>query len=280
MMVELAINEFPQVLSLYAASEGRFPLISAVIQGKQRGQIFADKREAPRFALVVSDFGFTLAFGAFDSQAVKEVFEVLGHASLLKPRYLLWYHPPAAWQHLLDRLVPVRVRRRTRIRLNFLEDRALWLGQPVILPPGYSCEPLSRELIPRIEKFGVQIGSRFWSSVDDFLSRGFGACVIGDGEVRSLCYAAVVIDGLAEIDVATEQSFRGHGLATLATQCFIRECILRGVLPTWDCFDYNAGSLKLALKLGFEKALTYPFYSFELPLECDSLLSVSSTRTA
>jgi RimJ/RimL family protein N-acetyltransferase len=82
----------------------------------------------------------------------------------------------------------------------------------------------------------------------------------------SLCYAAAVADGLAEVDVVTSAEFRGRGLAGVVTREFIKECLRRGVAPTWDCFDYNAGSVKLAEGLGFVEARRYDFYSFNVPI--------------
>jgi predicted GNAT family acetyltransferase len=84
--------------------------------------------------------------------------------------------------------------------------------------------------------------------------------------VVSLCYAAAVADGLAEVDVATDPEFRERGLAGVVTRQFIRECLSRGVAPTWDCFEYNAGSMKLARKIGFVEMRRYPFYSFNVPV--------------
>jgi RimJ/RimL family protein N-acetyltransferase len=147
------------------------------------------------------------------------------------------------------------------VRFDFAADRARWLDAP----PPTGVRPLSAELLPAADELGLGITSRFWASAADFEANGFGACVLEGGRVAAVCYAAAVVDGLAEVDVATRPDAQGRGLAFAAAQAFVRECRARGVAPTWDCFAENAASMRLAAKLGFVPARTYPFYTFRTP---------------
>jgi GNAT superfamily N-acetyltransferase len=267
MFAELQPDEFPRVLPLYRAAGVRFPLISAVIQRRQRGRVFADAGAAPGAAFVVTDFGFACRLGGeggkeFDAGLAR----LLATAGALRPEYLLWYAPPADWQARLDALGAPTVRRRERVRFEFREGRAGWLGAPVECPAGFELKRLSAELVPATEGLGVDLASRFWASADDFAENGLGVCLTAGGEVASLCYAAAVADGLAEVDVVTRPEYRGRCLADAVTRQFVKECLGRGIEPTWDCFAYNAGSMRLAEKHGFAEWYRYPFYSFNVPL--------------
>ncbi|MDQ3803234.1 MAG: GNAT family N-acetyltransferase [Acidobacteriota bacterium] len=266
MTTELKPEEFSRVLPLYRAAGACFPLVSAVLQGRQRGQVFADRREGPGAAFAVTGFGFALLVGGGDEQFDAGLARLLAAGGALRPAYLLWYSPPARWQARLDAAGAEVVRRRGRIRYEFREERAGWLAEPVECPEGFELQALSRDLIPKTEPLGVALGSRFWSSAEDFAENGLGVCLTRGGEVVSLCYAAAVADGLAEVDVVTRPESRGRGLAGVVTRQFIRECLRRGLAPTWDCFDYNAGSVRLAEGLGFAEVSRYPFYSFNVPL--------------
>jgi len=263
--VELQPNEFGRVLPMYRAAGICFPLISAVIHNSQRGQVFADDRETPTSAVVVTDFGFMLFLGAEDNESFNAGVAGLFAAGEFKPSYLLWYSPPISWQRRLDAVGGNLVKRRERIRFEFDPERAVCLATPNPSPAGFELKSLSAELISKTEKFGVKIESRFWASAEDFLEHGLGVCLLKDAEVVSICYAAAMVDGLAEIDVATDPEFRGRGLASVTAQVFIRDCLRRRVLPTWDCFDYNTWSIRLALKLGFVSTRNYAFYSFNVP---------------
>ena len=267
MIIELELDSFPSVLPLYRVTGICFPLILAVIQKKQRGQVFADRQENPDSAVVITNLGFMSFLGMEQNKVFNAgLTELLASRDVTRPTYLLWYSPPTYWQERLDVLVPDSARRRERMRLEFCEERADFLKEAAQCPADFELRNLDTDLIPKTERFGLRIDSRFWPSAADFLEHGLGVCLIKDDEMVSLCYSACVADGLAEIDIITQEEYRGRGLGTLVAQQFIRECVDRGTTPTWDCFVYNVASVRLAEKLGFIKVRTYPFYSFNVPL--------------
>ena len=259
MIVELQSQDFHEVLPLYRSSGLSFPLISAVIQQQQRGQIFADQRKNPRSAVVINNFGFMCLLGVEDDQS--SLNQLFSTNDAIRPSYLLWYAPPHKWQEKLD---AAGARRRERIRYEFNKDRDL--NEPITCPTGFEIRKLDRELVPKTSRFKLDLDSRFWSSIEDVEENGLGFCIMKDSEVVSICYAAAISDGLAEVDVVTDEAYRGQGLGSLVSLQFIRECLLRGITPTWDCFSYNTNSLRLAERLGFSELVRYPFYSFNIPL--------------
>ena len=268
MIAELRPIEFNRVLPLYRATGMSFPLISAVIQQKQRGQVFADERDRPGSALVVTDFGFMFWVGAEQNELLDEgLSQAFRSRDAFSPSYLLWYSPPAGWQRELDAVGPERVKRRERVRFEFHAERAGWLKEVVQCPAGLELRKLSSDLISKTERFGLKLDSRFWASAADFLDNGLGVCLMQDGEVVSLCYTAAIADRLGEIDVVTQTEFRGSGLANCVAQQLIRECLSSKIIPTWDCFLDNIGSRRLAEKLEFTPLYSYPFYSFNVPIE-------------
>jgi len=152
MITELESDSFPSVLPLYRSSVIRFPLIAAVIEQKQRGQVFVDKCDAPEAAFVVTDFGFTYLFesrqnGDFDAALA----QLLSTPNALKPGYLLWYSPPDQWQTRFDALGNELARRRGRIRFEFGQEQAKWLNEEIETPTGFELQAMSAELIPSTE---------------------------------------------------------------------------------------------------------------------------------
>lgn len=260
-MIELDPQEFPEVLPLYRSSGLCFPLISAVIQQQQRGQIFVDQKTNPRSSVVVNNFGFMGLLGVEDDP--QSLIQLFATNDKIRPSYLLWFIPPQKWQERLD---AAGARRRERIRYEF---RGRSEDEPVTCPAGFEMRKLDRELLPKTSKYKMELDSRFWSSIEDFEKNGLGFCVVKDNEVVSICYAAAISDGLAEVDVVTDEAYRGQGLGSLVSRVFIRECLGRGIKPAWDCFDYNTNSQRLAERLGFSELVRYPFYSFNIPLTFD-----------
>jgi RimJ/RimL family protein N-acetyltransferase len=265
-MTELRPEQFASVLSLYQQSGRCFPLISAVLQQKQRGQVFVDRQARPRSALVITNFGFALFLGDPDNDDFNGSIEgILSQSDIIRPSYLLWYDPPSAWSEKFSCFEPEIVKRRERIRFQYPEglDGA---GKEPDCPVGFEIRQLDRALMNKTEKFNLQIGSRFWSSEEDFCANGIGTCIMKDGDIASLCYAACVVDGLAEVDIVTDPVYRGTGLATVVAEQFIGDCLRKKVYPTWDCFSYNEGSMRLAEKLGFMREFGYTLFSFNIPV--------------
>jgi len=123
MISALEPKDYPSVLSLYGELESAFPLIGAVIEKQQRGQIFVDQPGSPTAAVVITDFGFMSFLGTDQNKNFNSgLASLLADSATIKPAYLLWYAPPAAWQERLDALLPELVRCRERARFEFHPD--------------------------------------------------------------------------------------------------------------------------------------------------------------
>jgi RimJ/RimL family protein N-acetyltransferase len=272
MLEALDPGRYAELIPLYRDAGGKFPIILAVLEGSQPGQVFTAPGEADA-ALVVHQFGFMRLIERRPVEAMDAgLSELFGAAEgAIRPSYLLWYDPPPRWQERLDALGSDVARRRERLRFAFDESRAAYATEPAHCPEGFSVRRMDRELLPKAEKFGLALESRFWPSAEPFLEHGLPVCVVKDGEIASLCYGAAVGGGAAEVDVATDPEFRQLGLGTVAAEQFVRECLAAGIEPAWDCFTYNAGSMKLAEKLGFVPDRGYAFYSFNIPVALPAL---------
>jgi len=239
-----------------------FPLIQAVLAGCQEGDILADDDQQPSVVLVVTKFGFTYAFGEeADEEQWRALVGTLFTHENLKNRYLLWYDPPPVCRYVLATLPDEVAKERTRIRFKFDSKRQDNELRDEGLPARVEVRKVGRQTLAKLSRFTLDIGARFWGSEQDFLDQGFGFVAEIDDEVASICYSACVVNGLAEIDVATLDNHRGQGLAGAVCKAFIGHCRREGIMPTWDCFDYNKASCRLAAGLGFEAFKTYPFYS-------------------
>ena len=265
MFFTLDTKDFKKILPLYLGEEIIFPLILAVIQQQQRGWVFVDDLIHPTSAMVINNFGFMQFIG--NSKLTNNLDKFFKNPTARIPSYLLWYAPPLQIQKALDNFTKEQVRRRERARFIFQEKNIKSLTG---CPAGFTVQRLDKELLMLAENFKLDISSRFWESMDDFLNHGIGTCVTKDGVIVSLCYSACIVDNLTEIDVFTQAEYRGFGLATIAAQNFISECLYRGITPTWDCFVNNDASMKLAKLLGFKQTVVYPFYSFNLPINISS----------
>lgn len=268
MLIELSSEEI-KAADRHARLGSKFPLLQAVVRQKQPGAVFAERRAEPNAFAIVTRFGFMGICGdSEDPRFDVGLLELLSTPGANTPSYLLWYAPPAHWQDRLDKAAgSVRRRERTRFRLN--RDLADCLRRTESPQRGVEVRPLDAALLPTTAPLGLHLDSRFWSSAEQLLAEGVGACTMLNGEVVSVCYSACVVDGFAETDVATIPQHQGRGLASKAARLYIDNCIRKGIEPMWDCFTTNKMSMALAKSLGFEPQQTYPLYSFNVPLHFD-----------
>ena len=235
-----------------------FPLINAVINTQQKGDIFPIDAIGKSY-FIIHKSGFSYCF-IFDENETTEDFDKYILKGENIPQYFHVYSPP---QPLIDicsvRNKFINTRLRSRIQLQYLSTSFL---NTVSLPDGFYVKKIDESSMDLLEVFNLSIGSKFWSSMADFLENGFGFCVYSsNGEPASVCYSACVSNGVAEIDVATLPQFQNKGLAKIAVTEFVRHCLKHNIIANWDCFKENIASLNTAESIGFKQIREYPFLS-------------------
>ena len=76
--------------------------------------------------------------------------------------------------------------------------------------------------------------------------------IIKDGTCASFCSAFMLGRSHAELDVGTEEEYRGHGYAKWAAATLIAELLKRNIEPDWCTWPYRMESQMLAKAIGFE----------------------------
>lgn len=249
------------LLEMYARASMDFPLIRSVVECIQPGRAYVDHVDRVQLAFVASTFGFAFLFGSLSSEKkLDEVVDFLFSDPELKGRYLLWYNPPKRCRARMDAMEEEVASRRTRIQFSFTREEFVGHRRHRMDYDAHITR-IDREILQRLGPFALDIGGRFWPSEEAFLEKGFGfVALIGD-RVAAVCYTACVVNGVAEIDVVTDEAFREGGLGEGVAVAFLVHCLQGGIRPNWDCFDYNEPSLRLARRLGFKAERRYPFYS-------------------
>ena len=125
-------------------------------------------------------------------------------------------------------------------------------------------EPAVRELTMDdaglLEAAGVN-GADFRGGLPALLQLGTVAGAVVDGRIVSTAQTAAITGRYADIGVATDEQWRGRGLATAAASFIARRIQETGRTPVWSCGEDNMASLRVAQKLGFEEVsrLSYVF---------------------
>lgn len=243
----------------YRRHEAYFPLIGAVLLDQQDGFVLADDSLSPRRFYVEHTFGFAQVFGCADAEFDEELRQYLVIEKSFAASKVRLYTP----------IEPAFIR-----RPEFAHARSE--RQRFILDPGRMESAGDMDALgdPGVEIKSVQAGDlgvieerfgivrRFWRSDSDFIASAYAVVALVSGSPASICYAAAVADGLAEIDVLTLEEHRRIGLGKRIVHVFSQYCLRQGLKPVWDCFTNNAGSMALCKSCGFEPLrAAYPFYT-------------------
>ena len=100
----------------------------------------------------------------------------------------------------------------------------------------------------------------FWSSAEEFLTKGKGYCLIRNDEVATVAFSAAVSSRQIDIGIETKEVYRRKGLAVIAAKKMAEYVLSIGKEPVWDCDAANAGSRATAEKVGFEVVSQYVYF--------------------
>lgn len=249
--------QYAVAYSLYRQCPAFFPLIGAVLLNEQAGAVYVDNATAPSQVYVEHCFGFAQLFGASLPDFEQE----------LKTYLLQKRNFPVAKVRLYTPNVPSFLLGPESVSLRSERQR-------FTMPAGHVSTAFHRAAPGNIrfdfvdrnnaslieERFGV-IG-RFWRSPEDFILKSRAVIAFDSEGPIAICYAAAIAEHRAEIDVLTLPDFRHAGLGKQVVWRFIQRCRDEGLLPLWDCFTNNAGSMALCRALGFEpNGEPYPFFT-------------------
>jgi hypothetical protein len=237
-------GSFVRVRPLVPSSDaaGHMAFVHALLDQTMPGRMFVDDVEGPRSAVACSDSGFWFALGEPRGDLLRESLDALKSALPASPASL--YATTPAWQVALDPLFWLRV---SRNEYHFI---ALPSQAPP-LPIGFSLVPLdariARLFAGSVDPWVIDI----WGGPERFAERVFGWAMMRGDQLASFCTACALGGGEAEVEIGTNPEFRRLGLAEAAGYAFARTALERGLRPAWTCSTGNAGSERLAAKLGF-----------------------------
>ncbi|MFX1534010.1 MAG: GNAT family N-acetyltransferase [Promethearchaeota archaeon] len=133
-----------------------------------------------------------------------------------------------------------------------------------IVPSGFKMEPISEKLLARtnLENIDgvIEEIDYTWGSRDDFFNKAFGFCLIHGDEVVGWCTAEYISKNKCGIGIETFQKYQRRGFATLTAAATVEHALSKNLIPHWDSWATNIGSIKVAEKVGFEKVEDYTIY--------------------
>jgi len=225
-------------------------LVNTILEG-HAGEAVVDDMNAPSIAMLA--YADVVIFGgdARHPQAIKLAQQLPEERAVL-PCSDEWHRLLAeVFGHLL---VPIE-------RFSFTDERldTDHLNQLALrVPEGYEIQAIDLAMAHLIVADPSLISPdhvRNFDTPEDFVQRGFGFCALHNGSIVAGVSTYAACSTGIEIQVNTQESYRGHGLATALSARLILQARERGLAAPWDAA--NEASAKLAKKLGYTSAGTW-----------------------
>lgn len=255
-MLKIEKEQIRLVSHLLNDENSHFPLLRSVLSEKKKGSVYVNSLETPTAAYIISSDGWCYQLGEEDDINFNSGLEdIISEETTKNNKPILWFGISKKWRRKLDDNDSLEVKDFPRIQYRFNKrDYISYMKNPF----PYQLEYISKENIEKVIEYSDSV-INFWGTMDNFIENGLGFILVDKGRIISHCISASVEEGEVEIDIETDDSYRGKGIARFMASCLIDECMKRGQTPKWDCAAENIPSRKLAAKLGFEEIKQYPF---------------------
>ncbi|MBC8230043.1 GNAT family N-acetyltransferase [bacterium] len=268
MIYKLIKSDYEKARSIFKGLEYNL-IISAVIDATSPGRIYVDDISHPKTAFLCSVEGCYLAgyedndeFNAALGKLVTEIILTRDNVEEDEDGIFIDFHPDN-WETKLGDIFTIRAPlKNRRRRYTCRKLKVNWKNQ---IPDGYSIHRIDGKLL---ERPGLKIPSHVtywmktnWGSIEYFMQKGFGFCMLHGNKMVSWCIADCVSGNQCEVGIHTAEEYRKRGLATLTVAATVDYCLSYGFISVgWHCDEDNIGSWKTAEKVGFEKTRDYVFH--------------------
>ncbi len=223
----------------------------SVAEGVQSGDIYTDDLNAPQYALFWHVSGFAYLTGQPKKEELDEIYALMKNESGKNPRRFVLEIKDEQTASYFQKKEDVEIHPRYGFRLKELKPE----GE---IPEGYELKEIDEKLFSEIK--GKIVPSSFWSSAEDFMTKGKGYCLMQGGEAAAAAFSAAVSSNQVDIGIETREEHRRKGLAAVVAKKMAAYALSIGKEPVWDCEASNIGSRATAEKIGFKIVAEYAYY--------------------
>jgi RimJ/RimL family protein N-acetyltransferase len=241
---------------------------AGVLEGKYPGRVFVDDLAQPRTAFLITRDMWCFLAGDPHNDAFNHALntailarEVVGEDVSM----LLLHCHPQDWGGQLatvfDPRLPIAHPRRRYIGRELRYD---WRAN---MPQGFTVRRADSSLL---ERPGLEIPEDVRNVLetcgpgDDPAQKGFGFVALHQGQIVAHAVVDCIVGGAGDIGLVTHEDYRRRGLATVTSAAAMEYGLAHGLnMINWDCGEHNAGSLRTAEKLGFERERDHTLYLWD-----------------
>lgn len=233
----------------------------SVLEGIIDGNVYVDDQSEPKGVFIEIENGIHHLYGSDEDSLFCQ--SVLGRINekISNDQLVVLFSNQSFEKHLKTTNLAYQKDLRTTFSLN--ESKLNNMLVPEI-PNHLKIEMINESNMNKSDLFPARYYELYWKDPDVFLTNSFGFRLI-DHENKILAEATSPASASAkiDIDIMTDEAFRGHGFGKLIAYHFISYGLKHNRLTDWACDTQNAPSYKLAKALGFEEKSEHPVFVFQ-----------------
>lgn len=259
-------SDFEKVKKVFGPDSKKF-VFQSIIEGNTPGEIYLNSLINPELYVVFDKGNFVLYVGgdttAYEeyNRCIKYIKEYILTEELKKEfyGYIKISYTSDLWKNaLLDAFNDLKVHQDRRALYKY-DIANIHYKTPENL--SYEIKSINEELLrdSSLESFELLkeeiLG--MWGSTEGFIKNGFGYCAVHGRKLISWCTAELVSKDHCGIGIETIETEQKKGVGAVLAANFLKECAIRNLIPYWDSWTRNLGSVKIAEKVGFYKVEEY-----------------------
>jgi RimJ/RimL family protein N-acetyltransferase len=253
-MIEIKEDKRGRVGTLFQGYKWNY-LADAILDG-YIGSVFADRVEDPQVGVLeVPKIKIKILGGDAGHPSAREYIEGLPLSSVL-------IFASDDWDELVETVHAGRMVHMPRFAFTS-ESLDIERLRTLItrVPEGYRLLQMDLSLAQKLAAEKSEFASDhmlIFESPEDFITHGFGFCIMEGDEIISAATTFAVCDKGIEIQINTRDKHQGKGLATVVAAQIMVYSLENGLDPNWDAA--NDISVGLAKKLGYTPQGSYLMY--------------------
>lgn len=260
-LYELNENEYNLITEIAQSTYKILPpMITSIINGNMKGTVYVNDKDNMELAIVLTNFDWIFVVGNSENEKTIELLCTLMNQKIESDaQQIAVFGVSQENAEIIKSNLQIELRAISKIRYKFNLKEYENKMQNLSINPSIKIKRINISNVDEVMRHidGIKM---FWNTSKHFLEKSFGYVLYIDSEIASVCFANNVCGFLREIDIFTNENYRGENYAVYTCSTFIEHCIKNNFMPHWETVNLNKSSLRLAEKLGFERDYEYPMH--------------------
>ncbi|WP_263705525.1 GNAT family N-acetyltransferase [Shouchella tritolerans] len=273
-MQRVPTARYPEIGSLFAHMSHQ-PIVKSILAGNTKGEVYSDCTLTPKSSMI-NGMGFEILVAGdagntrFNQEAANYVADkVVPIAKKAGAPHVTIYPETDVWAHMFQKKLGEMGKQADKKSKRFYTlERQQFKKDNKELPnhatlTAINASVLKDETLLNREYLRQWIDSS-WTSVESFLKKGIGYCVIEGDVIVHWCLAVFAADRKLEFALMTVAGYEGKGYAKAGASACMEKALSMGKQPLWNCNKDNGASIAVAKSLGFKQQLDYEVLEIRL----------------